>query len=58
MISPVDALSAAALVMRLGPELRTAVVALVKALQGGDDVEARRAYEAARRAAFVARQRR
>lgn len=57
MITPTSALSAAALVVRLAPELRHAVVALIKALQGGDDVEARRAYEAARVAAFLARQR-
>lgn len=51
-----DALKVAAFVMRLGPELGRAVVALVKAVVGEDEVEARRAYEAARRAAFVARQ--
>ena len=41
----------------LAPELRKALSELVKALRGGDDQAARRAYEAARRTAFVARQR-
>ena len=54
---PTSALSAVLLVARLAPELRDAVVALIKALQSGDDDEARKAYEAARRAAFAARQR-
>lgn len=56
MSAPSSAIQVAALVMRLAPELGRAVVALVKAVIGEDDVEARRAYEAARRAAFVARQ--
>lgn len=46
-----------ALLMKAGPDLVDAVAALVRALQGGDDEAARRAYEAARRAAFAARQR-
>lgn len=50
-------LALARLVWSLAPELRAAIVALIKALQGGDDEEARRAYEAAQRAAFIARQR-
>jgi hypothetical protein len=54
--APSSALQVAALVMRLGPELGRAIVALVRAVIGEDEVEARRAYEAARRAAFVARQ--
>lgn len=37
--------------------LRDAVVSLVEALRGGDEEEARRAFEAARRIAFIARQR-
>lgn len=45
------------LLLAAGPDLREAVAALVRALQGGDDEAARRAYEAARRAAFAARQR-
>jgi hypothetical protein len=52
------ALGAAALIMRLAPDLRDAIVALIKALQSGDDEESRRAYEAARRLSFIARQRR
>lgn len=55
-ILPASALGAAALIMRLAPELRTAIVALIAAIQGDDDAAARRAYEAARRAAFAARQ--
>jgi hypothetical protein len=46
----------ARLVWTLAPELREAIVALIKALHTGDDVEARRAYEAARRVAFAAKQ--
>lgn len=57
MIVPTSAIKAVALVLQLGPELRDAIVALIKALQGGDEAAARRAYEAARRVAFVARQR-
>lgn len=45
------------LIAGLAPELRDAVATLVRALQGGDDDETRRAYEAAKRAAFAARQR-
>jgi hypothetical protein len=56
VIVPVTAIKAVALVLQLGPELRNAVVALIKAIQGDDEAEARRAYEAARRAAFIARQ--
>ena len=55
---PSSALGAAALIMRLAPDLRDAIVALINALKSGDDEEARRAYEAARHAAFIARQRR
>jgi hypothetical protein len=55
---PSTALGAAMLFMKLAPELRDAIVALIKALQDGDDDEARRAYEAARRVAFMARQKR
>lgn len=55
-MTPIGALTAASLIMRLAPELRDAIVALIKAFQGGDDEAARRAYEAAKRAAFVARQ--
>lgn len=52
----IDVLSLAKLIIGLAPELRSAVVSLVKALRGDDDVAARAAYEAARRAAFKARQ--
>ena len=52
-----NAIAAAAFIMQLAPELRAAIVALVKALKNGNDDEARRAYEAARRASFAARQR-
>lgn len=51
-----SALAAAMLIARLAPELRAAIVALVKALQADDEAGARRAYEAARRLAFAARQ--
>lgn len=56
-MSPSTALSAAMLIYRLAPELRNAIVALVQALTKGEDEAARRAYEAARRVAFSARQR-
>jgi hypothetical protein len=52
------AISAAMLVYKLAPEMRDAIVTLVRALLEGDDATARRAYETARRVAFVARQRR
>ena len=52
------ALEAALLVGSLGPELRDAVVALIRAIRDGDDKAERRALEAARRLAFKARQRR
>lgn len=52
-----SALGAAALIMRLEQPVRNAIVALIKALMSGDDDEARRAYEQARRTAFIARQR-
>lgn len=54
---PADVRDAVLLVVELGPELRNAVVSLVKALKGGNDAESRQAYEAARRVAFEARQR-
>lgn len=57
MIVPTTAIKAVALLLKLGPELRDAIVALIKALTAGDEVQARNAYEAARRAAFAARQR-
>lgn len=50
-------LAVARLIWSLAPELRLAVASLVKALRDGDEEEARRAYEAARRVAFIARQR-
>lgn len=49
-------LSIAFLVLRLAPDVRAAVAGLARALRDGDGVEARRSYEAARRAAFIARQ--
>jgi hypothetical protein len=48
----------ARLVWSLAPELRAAIAALIRALQSGNDAEARLAYEAARRLAFKAKQRR
>ncbi len=45
------------LIVDLAPELRDAVAALVRAFKSGDEAEARRAYEAARRVAFAGRQR-
>lgn len=44
--------------LRLAPELRKALVELVRALMAKDPIGERRALEAARRAAFEARQRR
>jgi hypothetical protein len=52
------AVSTALFIMRLAPELRAAVEALVRALLTGDSDAERHALEAARRAAFIARQRR
>jgi hypothetical protein len=49
-------LTIARIVWSLAPELQPAVVALINALKNGDEEEARRAYEAARRAAFILRQ--
>lgn len=46
----------AKLLIVLAPTLRRAVLDLIRALRDGDDVASQRAYEAARRAAFVARQ--
>jgi len=55
---PTTAIGAAMLFLRLAPELRQAIVTLIDALQNDDEDAARAAYEAARRAAFVARQKR
>jgi hypothetical protein len=52
------ALSTALLIYRLAPALRDAIAELVRAIVDGDDVAERRALEAARRAALIARQRR
>jgi hypothetical protein len=52
------ALSTVLFIARLAPELRTAITALVRALLDDDREAERKALEAARRAAFVARQRR
>jgi hypothetical protein len=52
------ALSTVLLIMRLAPEVRDAVESFVRALLKRDEDAARRAVEAALRAAFVARQRR
>lgn len=61
-MSPAAALSTVVLIMRLAPEVRNAVESFVRALLDPDDrvrdERARRAMEAALRAAFVARQRR
>jgi hypothetical protein len=43
--------------LALAPGLRKALSELVKAFRDGDEQAARRAYEAARRVAFVTRQR-
>jgi hypothetical protein len=51
-------LALAKLLLALTPSLRTAVAALIAALQSGDEAKAFEAYEAARRVAFLARQRR
>lgn len=51
-------LSTVLFIARLAPPLRDAIVELVRALLTGDDAAERLALEAARRAAFVARQRR
>lgn len=40
----------------IGPEVRDGIKAIIAALKGNDDVAARRAVEATRRALFVARQ--
>jgi hypothetical protein len=56
VITPVSALKAATLVYRLAPEIRHAIVAMLNAFTEQDDEAAREAYEAARRAAFAARQ--
>lgn len=57
-LSAAAVLSTMVLLMRLGPEVRTAVESFLQALLDRDEVKARRAVEAALRAAFVARQRR
>jgi 16S rRNA A1518/A1519 N6-dimethyltransferase RsmA/KsgA/DIM1 with predicted DNA glycosylase/AP lyase activity len=54
----VSALSLFALLLKLAPEIRSAVAALVKALQSDDPDTARKAFEAALRLQFVARQKR
>lgn len=51
-----NAVAIIAAILRLAPELRDAVMALIRAVQGDDEKAAREAYEAARRAAFKARQ--
>jgi hypothetical protein len=56
VITPTSAIRAAMLIYGLAPEIRNAVAALINALTAGDDEEARRAYEAALREAFIARQ--
>lgn len=57
-MSASSALSTALFIARLAPDLRDAVAALVRALLAGDEKAERRALEAARRAAFIARQQR
>lgn len=54
---PTTLIGIALFLYKLEPELRQAIVSLVNALRAGDDEEARKAYEAARRIAFAARQR-
>lgn len=49
------ALAIAALVLKLAPEIRTAVVSMIKALRSDDPVAARAALESALRLQFVAR---
>lgn len=53
----IEALRIARELLALAPAVRDAVKALVTAFRTGDDLAARRAYEAARRAAFAAKQR-
>jgi hypothetical protein len=45
------------LIMRLAPALRDDIAELVRAIVDGDEPAQRRALEAARRAALIARQR-
>jgi hypothetical protein len=54
MVSPRTAL----FILRLAPEMRDAIVELVRALFDEDTAAERRALERARRLAFIARQRR
>lgn len=53
----IEALKVARELLTLTPAVRDAVRALVSAFRTGDDLAARKAYEAGRRAAFAARQR-
>lgn len=52
-----SALAIFRLVLTLAPVVRQAVGELIKALKAGDEDAARKAYEAARLAAFVAKHR-
>jgi hypothetical protein len=52
----IAALKIARKLLALAPAIRDAVKAMIEAFRKGDEPSARKAYEAARRAAFDARQ--
>ena len=54
----IEAFQIASLILSLAPQLRVAVKSLVQAFKSGDELDIRRAYEAAARVAFAARQKR
>lgn len=54
----IEAFQIASLILSLAPQLRVAVRTLVQAFKTGDDLAVRRAFEAAARVAFAARQKR
>lgn len=56
-VSPATLLSLTRLIWRLAPALRDAIAELIRAIVDGDEPAERRALEAARRAALIARQR-
>jgi acyl-CoA reductase-like NAD-dependent aldehyde dehydrogenase len=51
-----EALKIARLILPLAKPLKDAILAIVAAVKSGDDEDVRKALEAARRAAFAARQ--
>jgi hypothetical protein len=52
----IEALNIARQILALAPLVRPPVLAIIKALKDNDDEAARKAFEAALRLAFVARQ--